>query len=420
MPSRFLGIITMFFLAAAAGFCDEPEGPITLERAILSVLAKNPDLNVYDLEMRALRSRVRQMKLLPNPNINIVVEDFGGSGSFQGLEQSQTTFQLNQLIETGGKRRARTNEASFSYDLAVWDYEAKRIEMISNASKSYAEVLGFQKRVALAEEMVRLAEEVVAAVTERVKAGKVSSIEAAKARVALSIVRLELDHSNQDLNGARRRLAALWGSSSPSFTEALGSLEPIQKQILPLDRLVKRVEAHPELARWEVEIAQRQSLVKIEKSKEIPDLTLHAGFRRLNETDDDAFLAGLSFPLPLFDRNQGAVSQARSKLEKARQERKSAELRIKSELSEAYRMLLKAHNEQALLKKEVLPEAQNTFEAVKEGYRLGKFTYIDVLDAQKTLFESKLKYLEALVEYHKAVAEMKKWTGSKMNIEEEV
>jgi len=130
---------------------------------------------------------------------------------------------------------------------------------------------------------------------------------------------------------------------------------------------------------------------------------------------DYALTVGFSVPLPVFDRNQGRIQEAEHRLSKAEQELRNTEVRITTALNTAYQALDAAHSEIMALRQEILPGARSAYDAAREGYRLGKFGFLDVLDAQRTLFGSKNQYLAALANYHKSVADVERLVGSAMN-----
>jgi cobalt-zinc-cadmium efflux system outer membrane protein len=119
----------------------------------------------------------------------------------------------------------------------------------------------------------------------------------------------------------------------------------------------------------------------------------------------------VSIPLPVFDRNQGGFLEAHYQLAKAAEERRAAEIQGRAALAEVYAALASAFRKATTLQDEVLPGAQQAFDAASEGYRQGKFGFLDVLDAQRTLFEARGQYLEALVAYHRGVAEVERLIG---------
>lgn len=398
--------------ASSAGLSVEAEGPkgsITLNDAIALALIKNPELSAFSIERRAAEARAIQSGLLPNPELSAVVENIGGAKEVTG--GIQTTIQLSQLIEIGGKRSARARVASLSQDLAERDYERKRVEILTEVSKAFIRALSAQQKFALAGEMVALAEEVANTVSERVSAGKVSPIEETKARVALSSATVEHERAGLELEAARKRLSSLWGDKKPHFEKVAGDLDA---QILPVpafERIASQLTMNPDLVRSATEISRRKAAVDMEKAKTLPDISVSAGYRRFSEFDENSVIFGVSVPIPLFDRNQGGLLESRLLLTKAEEERRAAEARAQSGLGEAHKALSIAYAEAMAFKEKTLPLAQSAFEGTNEGYRAGKFGYLDILDAQRTLFDVRLQYLRALTEYHLAVADVEQLTG---------
>ena len=388
----------------------EPTGTLTLLQAQTLAVQHHPKLAAFGWEVRAGEARTLQTGLPPNPEIGIEVENFAGSGELQGFQSAEITIHLSQLIELAGKRGKRARVAALERDLTAWDYEATRLDVLTQVTQAFIEVLSVQERLALATELVRLAEQVRSTVAERVKAGKVSPVEETKARVELSTSRIALERAQRDLEAARKRLVAAWGGRMPVFTRAEGALDALPA-IPSAEQLTERLVQNPEIARWATEMAQRQAAVELARAKGIPDPTIGGGFRHARETGDNALVMSVSMPLPVFDRNQGGFLEARYQLAKAEEERRAAEIQGHAALAEAYAALSSAFVEATTLKNEALPGAQRAFDAASEGYRQGKFGFLDVLDAQRTLFEARGQYLEALSAYHRAAAEVERSIG---------
>jgi cobalt-zinc-cadmium efflux system outer membrane protein len=134
----------------------------------------------------------------------------------------------------------------------------------------------------------------------------------------------------------------------------------------------------------------------------------------VRETDDHAFVMELSMPLPVFDRNQGNRLEARYRLAKAEEEQRTATVQAHAALGEAYAALVAAYAAATALKNDALPGAHSAFDATSEGYRQGKFGFLDVLDAQRTLFEVRGQHIEALATYHQAVADVERLIGDRL------
>ena len=384
---------------------DEPTGDITLRQALTHALMKNPELAAFAWEVRAGEARTLQAGLFPNPELEVETEGFGGDA--KGFDVAETTIQLSQLIELGGKRSARTKVAALERNLAGWDYESKRLDVFTETTVAFIELLAAQKQLALNADLAGLAEKFFDTVAAQVKAGKVSPVEEIKAQVVLSLARIEEEKAKRDLEAARNQLASMWGSTSVAFQAAKGELDAISR-IPALDVLLTRLLKNPDLARWETELRQRRASLELEKAGRYPDVKLGFGFKHANETDEKSFVLGASFPLPLFDKNQGGILEARQNIAKAQAERLSERVRITTALSSAYQTLAKAYSEATNLKKNILPLAKSAYEASRTGYAEGKFEYLEVLDSQQTLFDAKGQYIEALAAYHQAVAEVER------------
>ncbi|QPK61453.1 TolC family protein (plasmid) [Methylomonas sp. LL1] len=392
---------------------EEPTGVLVLSQALALALTQNPELSAFSWESRAQEAATLQAGLLPNPTFNANASNFGNR-VLQGFDGDSVTLELSQLIELGGKRTARIEAAALTKQLADWDYEAKRADVLTQVTQAFIDVLAAQQRLALTQQTHNLANQTTLTTTARVQAGKVSPVEETKAKVARASVQIELMRAQKELEAARKRLAAGWGSTTPRFETVSGNLENIQ---IPasLDSLAQRLSKNPDLARWATEITQRQALISMEKSKAIPDVTATVGATKYLMPNDYALVVGFSVPLPVFDRNQGRIQEAEHRLSKAEQDMRNTEVRITTALNTAYQALDAAHSEVMTLRQEILPGAQSAYDAAREGYRLGKFGFLDVLDAQRTLFSAKNQYLVALANYHKSVVDVERLVGSGMN-----
>jgi len=260
---------------------------LTLSQAVAMALLRNPNLAAFSWEIRAREANKLQANLIPNPKLRVRAENVGGSGDFSGTKQAETTILLSQLIELGGKRAKRTQVASFSKELANWDYETMRMEVLTQVSKAYTDVLRSQEQLKLAEGLSELAAKTLNTVSEKVKAGKVSPIEETKAKIEFSTIRIQLVQARSELKTSGKRLAATWESSEFKYESVSGNLYSLAP-IPPYQELTLSLSKNPDLARWATEMVHRQATVDHELSKAIPSVTLLGGYRRLAETNDNA------------------------------------------------------------------------------------------------------------------------------------
>ena|SRR5947207_1989795 len=396
-------------LAAFSHFVSAADltGQVTLAQALALTLKQNPDLAAFSWDLRSAEARVLQARLRPNPELGMQSEDI--SGSRPGFSHSQTTLQLSQLLELGGKRTARVREATFGRELAKLDYESKRLDILKKTAQAFVEVLSAQERVRLGQENLELTSGLIPDIRKRIEAGKASAVEQTRSEVAVASARIELDQAKRSLITARQHLAAQWGSAQPKFAQVVGDLEHVT--YLPsLENLSLSLAENPEIARWEPETDKRQATLRLQQAQAVPNITLSAAPRYIGETREWTSVIGFSLPLPLWNRNQGAILEAKHQLAKADDEKRSAVTRLSSELNDAYQTVARTSNEIHVLKESVLPGAEKAVEAIRQGYEAGRFSYLDVNEARRTLTTARLQYLQALSDYHKAVAEIEALT----------
>ena len=300
--------------------------------------------------------------------------------------------------------------ATLDTTLAEWDYRSKKLDVLAKTAKAFVEVLIAQEQVSLNAELLKIAEQTTTAVSEKVDAGKVSPVEKSRAQIEQAAARTEANKAVRELAAARQRLAGFWGSERANFGRATGQLSDISA--LPDEESLKAfLDNNPDLTRGAVEIERSEAALRLARSQAVPDLTLSAGIRNFQETDDNAFVAGVSLPLPLFNRNQGGVSEARARVDKAQSEQRAAKVGLATSLSDSWQNLAAAYMEAVGLRDAILPGAQATYASTELGYREGKFDLLQMLDAQRTLFTVKRQYLESLGAYHLASTDLERLIG---------
>lgn len=383
----------------AANVTKEGNSDLTLGQALQRVLQSNPELAAFSKEMVAYEGTKLQAGLLRNPEFSIGAESFDSSDP--GIERF-TTFRISQLIELGGKRSARVNVATLGQEIAGQAYAAKRLEVLARTANAFVDVLENQEQVKVMDDTLRLMQRAMNTVVKRVEAGKAPPIEATRSKVALSAATIELEQARRNLSAVRAKLALLWGEAKPQFSQALGELEAFV-EIPGFDQLVGRLEENPAILQSIKNVAQHEAIVELQKANKIPDVTLGAGVQRYLGIDKTTAVLDMSIPIPIFNRNQGNELEARQRLNKAMDEQMSVELQLRTEFVRNYESLLAAQNEIKVLHDEILPGAQNAFEITNRGYQLGKFSFLEMLDAQRAFFQNRILYVRALANYQRLV-----------------
>ncbi|OGT70773.1 MAG: cobalt-zinc-cadmium resistance protein [Gammaproteobacteria bacterium RIFCSPLOWO2_02_FULL_56_15] len=387
---------------------DDARAPLTLAAALELALRASPDLAVAYRELEAAEGAIIQGHAHPNPEALLLLEDTRQA-------TRTTTLQLSQRIELGGKRAARIDAAERGRDIASEDLAARQAEIQATVTGAFFEVAVAQEGVRLARDSVELARSASEAAAKRVQAGRISPVEETKARVAEANARIDLSQAQSELTTARQRLAATWGDPIPYFSRVEGSVDSLPA--LPsIDALQTRLAGSPNLRRAQFEIERRKALADLERAKRIPDVTVSLGVMRDEQLDRDQALIGVSVPIPIFDSNRGNLLEALKREDKARDEHVAIQNRLGTEAFEARERLNAARTQAETLDRDVLPGAQNAYDAATKGFQLGKFNFLDVLDAQRTLFQAKTQYLRALAEAHRAAADIHRLLGNSADV----
>ena len=120
---------------------------------------------------------------------------------------------------------------------------------------------------------------------------------------------------------------------------------------------------------------------------------------------------GLSIPIPIFNRNQGNIKSAVSEFEQSLLELKAIESQLRARVFNQQTELKTLASEIAILEEDIIPEAQDAYTIIADGYLNGRFTYLDVVDSQKMWFQSREQYVNALKDYHTNFYELDRITG---------
>ncbi|WP_426127988.1 TolC family protein [Pseudomonas sp. DWP1b1] len=360
---------------------------LTLDSALQTAFANNPELAAAQWDIDIAQGGRQQAGLIPNPVASWDVED-------TRRDSRTTSIKISQALELGGKRGARIDVASRAQDAAALTLEQRRNTLRAEVIDNYYGALRAQERLDLAQRSMTVAERGLVVANGRVTAGKASPVEATRAQVQLSEIRLELDRAQIGLTDAYRRLAASTGSAAPNF-QAVATQNPSTPTVPSATQLLARLEQTTELRLAELSILQNEASVGLEKAQRIPDLDVSIGSQYDASVRERVNLVGVSMPIPLFNRNQGNVLAATRRADQARDLRNATELRLRTETRQALDLWQSANTEVRAFNQQILPAAQSAVDSATRGFEMGKFSFLDVLDAQRTLIAARTQYLNA-------------------------
>lgn len=369
---------------------------VTLQQAVERAMQTHPALAAAGYEIAASEGALDQASRLRNPEAAFITEDVRRN-------RATMTAQLNIPLELGGKRAARTRAAELGRDAVTQDAAVLRAELRADVTRTFFDLLIAQERLTLAQASDTLAARAESAAARRVQAGKVSPVEQTKAGVARASAAIELRDAGAELLVAQRALSAFWGGAAAA-PEADGSAETLPVVPREARQATTTLDNTPRAVRARLEIDRRQALANVERSKRVPDVTVNVGVKRDSSANNNMAVLGIAVPLPLFDRNQGNLLEAQRLADKAFEDYRALQLEQNATLAQEVARLDAARTAVQSLRQDVLPGAQRAYDAARIGFDAGKFNFLDVLDAQRTLFQARAQYLAALSRAHQAAA----------------
>lgn len=405
-----LGALVFTFPPAYAAEFMEPRGELTLSDAISAAMQRNPNLQNADFEIRISDARITQAKLRPTPELGIALENFGGNGDLHGTDSLESTLILSQVIELGGKRDQRVDAARYGRDSADIDRKAVQLDVLAEVTRRFIDVAEQQEQLLLTRRATGLAEKTTDAITARVDAARAPLAEKSRATIALGRAKLDEQHVLQSLLVAHRRLAALWGSAKPRFGDTktdLFDLPPVSS----FEELTTRLQASPDYLRFTSESRLRDAEWRLATAQAKSDITVGAGLRRFEETGDNGFVVNFSMPVPLANRNQGAIREASIRRDQVQVQQQAALISTQANLFEFYQQLQLARAEVTALRTHLIPQAETALIQTRDGYERGRFSYLELTDAQRELLTLQREAIRAAATYHRVLAEIERLTN---------
>lgn len=410
MSRIFAAVVAAALCATQVAAQDAPPtmAPLTLEQALAAARQTSPALEAASADLRASSAARTVAGLRPNPSFQAETENVTGSGPYRGFDSAETTVGFALPIELGGKRSARIGVAEAQGARARVDAAIAEADLTLRVTQAFVAAVAAERRVGVAREQAGIAKEAFRAASVRVRAGRASPIEEQRADVLRINAEAAAARAERDAAVARDTVARLIGRPVTAgldfaWFDRIDGYGPGVRA---------KVDGTLALAVADAEVTTADAQVRLARSQRIPDVTLSAGARRLEATNDTAAVFGVSVPLPLFNNGSAGVAQARAERDRAdarrRMVRIDAEQAIASVEAEVANAAADARNATG----PALAAAVEAARIARIGYREGKFSQLDLLDAERTLSETRAAAIDAITAWHDARARLQRLTSA--------
>lgn len=378
----------------------------TLDEALTAAGTSSPAIEAARSGVDAARAQRTVAGLRPNPSIDAMSENVAGSGVYSGLRSSETTVGLSLPLELGGKRSARVAVAGAELDRATLEGAITRADLRLRVTQAYNDAAAAQRRAANAREQVGIAAGVLRAARVRVRAGRASPLEEQRADVARLNAEGAAERADRSAQVALANLARLTGREAGALDGAWFARIDLAGPRRPAgsrDTLAA--------AAAQADLTTATAQVRLARSQRVPDVTISAAARRLEASNDMAGVFGISVPLPLFNSGRVAVDLASAQRQQADARRRVALLDADQAIAAAEAEAANAATTARNAAGPTLVAAQEAARIARIGYREGKFGQLDLLEAERTLAETRATAIDALAAYHDAQARLERLTA---------
>lgn len=407
--SQTAGSFSLENALAAGGMPSSPSaasGNSTASGSGSNGSAPLPSVAAASAGVDAATAARRVAGLRPNPEVQAQVENVAGTGVYKGLRSSETTVGVALPLELGGKRPARVALATARLTRAQVQAEIARADLRLRITQLYIEAAAAERRAEVLSEQAGIANNAFRVSSERVKAGDVGPIEQQRADVLRINAQVAADSAARQAQAARANLetllsAPVTGPLDRAWFERIDGYGPPR----PIE-----VEGTLALAAAEADVRTADAQVRVARSLRVPDLTVSTFARRLEATNDTAAVVGISIPIPFFNNGSAFVAQSRSEQTQAIALRNLAVIDTRQQIASAHTEVANAAATARAAGGPALTAAQEAARIARIGWTQGKFDQIALLDAERTLSQTRQTYVDALAAYHDAQARLDRLT----------
>jgi cobalt-zinc-cadmium efflux system outer membrane protein len=361
-------------------------------------LERNPTLVQAHAQIEASRGKSLQAGLWLNPTIGYIGDQMGAQGT---AGQLQGGF-VQQTIVTAGKlrlSRAKYRQEAFEAEILA---TAQQLRVANAVRLCYFQVLADEQILKLRHDMLENAEESLKTYREMLNAGQTGKAEALMAEVDVGRARIAARAAENAYHADWQALIAVAGAPELHPAPLEGPLEPTAP---PLDfdaSLCKLLAESPQLEAARAHVVHDQIMVQRERVQPIPDVQVQANTGHNYETNNTVAGVQIGVQLPIFDRNQGTIQQARADVMRSQAEVARLELALRQRLAEVFAQYQTAWQTAELYREVNVPRAEEAYKVRIDMYKVRREPWPRVVAQQRELATIRAEYIQSLLEWRRA------------------
>lgn len=371
---------------------QSPAGAWSLPDLEQMALQNNPAMAEAVARVNAAHGNWVQVGLAPNPVLGYSGQQVGSGGL-----ATQTGMYVGQEFVTGHKLGLNREIAAWEIQKAERDLDAFRLRVLTDVRIGYYDVLIAQRRRELAAELVQIAEKGQQSAEALFKGQEVSQADPLRARVEAETARIVLQNSINQHVEAWRRLTAVLGMPEMHLQPVQGDVKAEHMNLQWDETLANLMTESPELAAALANVEAAHWAVQRAYAQVIPNIDVQAIVQDDRGTRGTDANLQVTLPLPLWNRNQGGIQQAHAEAAAANRAADKLSMDLQARLAVAFQRYESARNQVNQYSRPggILENAQKSLELIRVGYEADEFSVLDLLNAQRTYFQTNLAYLDS-------------------------
>jgi len=371
---------------------------MTLESLEAIARAEHPALRQAAARIDAARGKWLQSGLPPNPRWGYSGQQLGS----RGLAEQHGVL-IEQDLVRGGKLRANRRVAGHEIEQAEREFAAQELRVLTDVRLAFVETLVAQRRRELTDDLERISSEAASIADSLFASKEVSRVDVLQAKLELQQAQVASRVVRTRHEAAWRQLAAVVGQPDLTIRSIDGQWTsdiPDLEWDTVLDRLWQE---SPEIAVALAGLARARSAIVRAVAEPVPDITVQGIVQRDYGVRGTDGAIQVTMPFPIFNRNQGAIRQARAESVAAEMQLQKLELDLQKRLAHVFERYASARQRVEQYEQEILPLARESLDLTRAGYQSGELNYLAFLTAQRTYSQTNITFVEALGELRGAV-----------------
>lgn len=387
---------------------------LTLEDALRLAREHNPQIHAARQTWRSAQGRALEARALPDPEFELELDGMptiSGAGA-----AAERAIGVRQRLGWPGEWRRRGAAAQSAAEATrLAEFEVARLDVDHRVRVAHAGVL--HAGAVLEDE--RRSQAVAQAFLDRARlrlaAGDVAELEILRAEVEAGRAASRVAAAAGGLEIARGRLNSLLGRPAGRSLEISGTLDyhPVRADTDSLESLA--LARRPEVRAARLRIVGAAASHAAERATLIPDFTVGLFRQTINQPggDDDRWRAEVGMRLPLWGARapRGRLRAAAAATARAEAELTQVELEVRRQVREACLDLATAARQAEVYEERIVRGAQAAQAAAQRGYDEGKASYLEILEAQRTLAATRVEYADRLYAHRRALASLTRAVG---------